>query len=410
MAPGVSFMRFLRENAPWLGAGFAISLLSTFGQTSFIAVFAGELTLRHDLTQGGWAAIYAVGTTLSAAVMVWAGGLADTVPLPRLTAIMLAGLAASCVGMAIAPGVWALPVLVLGLRFFGQGMMSHIASVATARWFVRARGRALAITAFGFAAGQAVLPLLYASALLRVPPGALWLASAAICLASILPVTRLMARPRVPAGTAEGDDESAGRDGRHWTRPEVLRTALFWGLVPALVASPAFGTAFLFFQVHLPEVKGWSQVGFVALFPVFMGASIVTTFAAGALIDRYGASRLLAPALLPMAGGFALLAGAPTLAAAVPAVILIALTQGAMNTVPVALWAEQFGTRHIGAVKAAAVAIMVFATAAGPGVIGYLIDRGIDFPAQMPWIAGYIVLASGLAAAVLRANGRVAPA
>ena len=395
-------LAFVKDNAPWLGAGFGISLLSTFGQTSFIAVFAGALISDHGLTQGSWAAIYAVGTTLSAALMVWAGGLADTVPLPRLTTAMLAGLAASCALMALSPGAWALPVLVLGLRFFGQGMMSHIAAVATARWFVRSRGRALAITALGFATGQASLPLLYTAALTRVPAPALWLGSAAICLAAILPVRRLLARPRVPGGTEGGGDESAGRGGRHWTRPEVLRTALFWGLVPALLGTPAFGTAFLFFQVHLPAVKGWSQVGFVALFPVFMGASVVTTFAAGALIDRHGASRLLAPALLPMAAGFLVLAWAPTLGAAVPAVMLMALTQGAMNTVPVALWAEQFGTRHIGAVKAAAVGIMVFATAAGPGLVGALIDRGIDFPAQMPAIAAYIAASAVLAALVLR--------
>ncbi len=405
MVPG-----FLRENAPWLGAGFLISLLSTFGQTSFVSVFAGALIEGHGLTEGSWAAIYAIGTTASAAAMVWAGGLADTVPLPRLTAWMLAGLAASCAGMALAPGVWALPILVLGLRFFGQGMMSHIASVATARWFVRSRGRALAITAFGFAAGQATLPLLYTAALGRVPAPALWLASAAICLAAIVPVTRLIARPRRPRGTAEGEDEAAGIGGRHWTRPEVLRTALFWGLVPALIGTPAFGTAFLFFQVHLPAVKGWSQVGFVALFPVLMGASIASTFAAGALIDRHGASRLLAPALLPMAAGFLLLAGADSLTGAIPAVILLAITQGAMNTVPVALWAEQFGTRHIGAVKAASVAIMVLATALGPGLVGMLIDRGVDFPAQMPWIAAYIAASSALAALALRRGVRLLPA
>ena len=406
----MGFLRFLRDNAPWLGAGFLVSLLSTFGQTSFVSVFAGALIESHGLTQGSWAAIYAVGTTLSAALMVWAGGLADTVPLPRLTAVMLVGLAASCAGMALAPGVWALPVLVLGLRFFGQGMMSHIAAVATARWFVRTRGRALAVASLGFASGQAVLPLLYTAALARVPAPTLWLVSAAACLIMIRPVRRLLARPRDPLGTAAGADESAGIGGRHWTRAEVLRTPLFWGLVPALVASPAFGTAFLFFQVHLPAVKGWSPVGFVALFPVFMGASVITTFAAGALIDRHGASRLLAPALLPMAAGFLVLAAAPTLAAAVPAVMLLALTQGAMNTVPVALWAEQFGTRHIGAVKAAAVAIMVLATALGPGLVGLLIDRGTDFPAQMPWIAAYMVLASGLAALALRGTRRPAAA
>ena len=404
--------RFLVDNAPWLGAGFAVSALSTFGQTSFISVFAGDLIRGHGLTQGGWAAIYAVGTTASAAIMVWAGALADRVPLARLTGWSLAGLALACLGMAAAPGAWALPLLVLMLRLFGQGMMSHVASVATARWFVASRGKALAVTALGFAAGQATVPLAFTALLGRMPTAVLWTLSAAVCLAAIWPLGRLISRERIPEGTASsGTDASAGIGGRHWTRAEALRTALFWGLMPALLGSPAFGTAFLFFQEHLPEAKGWSQVGFVALFPVLMGVSVASTFVTGALIDRLGAARLLPFTLLPMTAGFLLLAWAPTLAWAAPAAALLGLTQGALNTVPVAMWAELYGTRHLGAIKAVAVAVMVFATASGPFVVGSLVDRGVDFPAQMPWISAYLAASALLAAGVLRAaRTRLIPA
>ena len=39
-----------------------------------------------------------------------------------------------------------------------------------------------------------------------------------------------------------------------------------------------------------------------------------------------------------------------------------------------AFWAEFYGTRHIGAIKAMAAALMVFGSAIGPGLTGALID------------------------------------
>jgi MFS family permease len=413
MAP---YLQFLRRNAPWLGAGFLLALLSTFGQTAFVAVFAGELMERHGLSEGGWGLIYAAGTTLSAATMIWAGALADRVALPRLAAWVLAGLAVTCAAMAAAPGAWALVPLVLGLRLFGQGMLSHIALVAMARWFVATRGRAIAFAALGFSAGQAVLPLLFTALLPRVGAGALWLLCGAICLAAILPARRLLSLPRQAEARAteigaDGRDATAGLSGRHWTRAEVLRSGLFWALVPALLASPSFGTAFFFFQTHLPEAKGWSQIGFVALFPLIMAAATASTFLSGPLIDRHGARRLFAPSLLPMGAAFAVLAWAPSLAWAVPGVLLLAVTQGTMATVSVALWAELYGTRHIGSIKAAAAAVMVAGTALGPGLVGAGIDAGMDFPEQMPWIAlSFAAAAAAAYLALRRGAGRLAVA
>ena len=407
----ISYIAFLRDNARWLGAGFALSLLSTFGQTSFVAAFAGAIMERTGLTDGGWGAVYMLGTTLSAAIMLWAGTLADRVPPRRLATWVLAGLAASCAAMALVSSIWVLPLLILGVRLFGQGMLSHVAYTAVARWFAASRGRALAVTAFGFALGQATIPLGAVAALPLAGPAVLWIVAAAVCLLAILPLRALLARDRVPEGAADGRTGMAGLGGRHWTRREVVRTGLFWGLMPLLLGPPTFGTALYFQQVHLAEVKGWSHLAVVSLFPVIMGVSVVSTFLSGDLIDRIGATRLLPVSILPMAAGFLLFVPAPTPLMTVPALVLIALTMGTMGTLPTAFWSELFGTRHIGSIKAAAGAIMVLGSALGPGLTGALIDAGVTFPAQMPWIALYLAASSALAWLVLRrAVRRLAPA
>jgi hypothetical protein len=44
-----------------------------------------------------------------------------------------------------------------------------------------------------------------------------------------------------------------------------------------------------------------------------------------------------------------------------------------------------------------ATALMVLGSAIGPGLTGWIIDRGLDFSDQMAWVAVYYVLAAGLA-------------
>ena len=74
--------------------------------------------------------------------------------------MVLVGLAVASFAMANV-GSWLMLVAVLfGLRLFGQGLLTHLAMTAMARWFDSHRGRALSIASLGFPAGEAVLPAL----------------------------------------------------------------------------------------------------------------------------------------------------------------------------------------------------------------------------------------------------------
>jgi len=151
---------FLRTNARWLGAGFLLTFASAFGQTWFIALFAGGIKETHGLTDGGWGSLYTVATLSSAALLFARGALADTMPLSRLAPLMALLFALAAVMMAFANSIWMLGIAVFGLRFCGQGMFGHIAMTAMGRWFRARRGRAVAVATLGHPAGEFVLPLL----------------------------------------------------------------------------------------------------------------------------------------------------------------------------------------------------------------------------------------------------------
>ncbi|WP_377510044.1 MFS transporter [Octadecabacter sp. R77987] len=388
----MSWMTFLRENAAFLFAGFLFAFTSSYGQTYFISLFAGEIRGTFGLSDGQWGGIYTLGTTASAIAMIGAGVLTDRFRARTLAVWISVGLALACLAMASVPNAVVLVGVIFALRFFGQGMMSQLSAVSMARWFVATRGRALSVASMGFSVAQAILPVIFVALLAVVAWRGLWVLAAVLVLITIPVQRRLLRLERTPSSMAEAN-QALGMGGKHWRRGQVLRSPLFWLMVPALLGPPAWGTALFFQQVHLTEVKGWDLVSFVALMPLFTGTAIVATFAAGGAIDRFGTKRLIPLYMLPFALSFLILAFAQTIGHAAIGLVVFGVGQGLQATIPASFWAEFFGTRHLGSIKAVAAAIMVFGSAIGPGVTGVLIDIGITFPEQMISIAVYFVLA-----------------
>lgn len=387
---------FLLQNAPWLAAGALLAFLSSFGQTFFISVFAGEIRAEFGLSHGAWGGIYSLGTTLSAAVMVWAGGLTDRFRARVLGSGVLVLLALACLSMAFST-VWLLPLVIFALRLTGQGMTSHISAVAMARWFVAMRGRALSIAALGFSFGEALLPIVFVALLGMFDWRLLWLVAAMIAAAGIPLLLLLLRRERTPQSLATRE-QSTGMQARQWTRGEALRHRLFWFMVPALLGPPAFNTAFFFQQVHYAEVKGWAHLDLVALFPVYTAISVGAMIVSGWLLDKLGTARLMPFYQVPMVAAFVFFAYATSPASALFGFFFLALSTGANMTLPNAFWAEFYGTAHLGSIKAMAAAVMVLGSALGPGLTGVLIDAGVGIEAQYLGVAGYFVFASAMMA------------
>lgn len=406
----MTFFSFLRENAFFLSAGALLTFVSSFGQTFFISLFAGEIRETFGLSHGAWGGIYMLGTMASAAVMIWAGSLTDIIRARALGPLVFAGLAASCLAMAFNPWVWALPFVIFALRFFGQGMSHHIAMVAMARWFVASRGKALSIAALGFQMGEALLPIVIVSLLAFVAWQSVWIAGAGVCLLAALLLARLLRLERTPQSLVQ-EDVSVGMRGQHWTRGMALGHPVFWCLVPAVVALSAFGTAVFFHQVHLAEIKGISHLALVSLFPLYTGVALAAMILSGWALDRLGTARLIPFYQIPLIAAFGIFALAQDPWTLALGFVFFGITSGGNSTLPNAFWAEFYGTAHIGAIKSLATAAMVLGSAIGPGLTGVLIDRGIGLETQFLWVAGlFAVITLALFWGVGRAARELLPA
>lgn len=395
----------------WILGGATMTLATMPGQTVFIAQFNAALRSEFGLTHGGFGWLYTVATLTSATGLVFAGVLADRVGLRRLGVAVLVGLALTTLLMSQARSVPVLVVALACLRFFGQGMLSHIAMTAMARWFNRFRGRAISLAALGFTVGEAMLPLGLTLAIAAAGWRQVWVATGAVLVVVFVPLLLALLReaPDGRRALASGDANpdaplESKATGAGWTRSRVLRDPLFWTLIPGIMGPPAIGTLFIFHQAHLAELKDWQLTTFTAFYPVLSVSVVVASLTAGALVDRFAAWRLMPIVLLPLAMA-CLVVATLSPAWAIPLLFLcFGLSQGLLNPVVGALWVELYGTTHIGAIRSVVTALLVAASAVGPGLAGALIDAGIELEAQawgyaawcLVWAGTYLILQGGL--------------
>lgn len=377
-----------------------MTLATMPGQTNFIAQFNTALRTEFGLSHGEFGGYYTVATLASASVLVFAGVLADRLPARRLAIVCMLGLAATALLMAGAGHVAILVIALALLRFFGQGMLSHVAMTTMSRWFNRFRGRALSFAGLGYTIGDAFLPFVLTVSILAFGWRNVWAGAATVLIGLVIPAIWFLLRD--PPEGRKGRPVIANPDGMttleptglQWTRARVLRDPLFYVLLPGIMAPPAIGTLYIFHQAHLTEVKGWDLTTFTAMFPFLSLSVAVSSIFAGFMVDRFGSWRLMPFVLLPLATASLILGIAQPIWSMPLVFIGIGLTQGMMNPVVGALWVELYGTAHIGAIRSLATAALVAASALGPGIAGLLIDRGAMLPVQTLGYAAYCILGS----------------
>jgi len=271
--------------------------------------------------------------------------------------------------------------------------MGHVATTAMARWFNAQRGRALGIASLGHAAGEAVLPGLAVVVVALVGWRATWMISASIIAMLVGPVFWAFTRIERKA-SYNPTGEPIGDDGSSWTRRQVTADPMFYIILPGLLAPAFIVTVTFFHQAHLVEVKGWSITVWAGFFPFFAGSATVFSLIAGWAVDRWSARRLLPVYLLPIAGAMVTFAYGQSQVSALVGMILTGATVGMAQTVSTAVWAEIYGTRYLGSIKAMTAGIMVLATAIGPGGTGWLMDRSVSIQQILAGLAVYAFVMS----------------
>ncbi|MBX2838891.1 MAG: MFS transporter [Gammaproteobacteria bacterium] len=389
-AGATSTLTFVIANARWLLGGLCLTVFSSFGQTFYISLFAAEIRAEFSLSHGDFGGLYMLGTLASALTLVLIGKVADHYTVKWLGIAVCIALAIACALMSFSQSWIGLLFTIFTLRLFGQGMMTHVAMTAMGRWYSQERGRAVSITTVGHQIGEGILPLLAVFFVGLVGWRYTWLLASASLLMIAAPLLFVLMRSeRTPRGK---NSQSGQHLSRQWTRGEVLRDRLFWVTTAGILAPAFIGTSFFFHQVHVADTKQWPLTIIASGFSVMALTTLIFALSAGWLIDRFSARQLLSIPLIPLGFACWLLSSFDSAGVLFGFMFFLGLSYGFSSSIFGALWPEVYGVKHLGAIRSMVMAMMVFSSALGPGVTGWLIDRGTAFDTQLLVMAGYCLV------------------
>lgn len=389
-----SYLDFAARHWNHLLFGALLMGLSSFGQTFFVSLYGAQFRQSFGLTDGGLGTAYAVGTLLSALTLGWVGRWIDRTTVHRYTIGVAVLLTAACAVTAISPNVVVLGLAFYMLRLGGQGLMTHTALTTAARTFPTDAGKALGITALGFSAAQAVLPIGAVAVMDAVGWRAAWGINAVAAAAGIAFALQFLPRA--------ADEASARRRREAPPLPAdgipLWRDRRMWLALPAVLAAPFIVTGFFFHQARLAEEKHW-DLGWVAFwFVAYAVVQAAMLLLAGPVIDRHGPRRLMPFFLVPQGIAMAVLTVSASPIAAPVYLILTGISAAVGSTLATALWVELYGPAQLGRVRSMVEAAVVVASGASPILMGVLIDFGMPLSWQAFGCMLYIALASLLAA------------
>ena len=155
---------------------------------------------------------------------------------------------------------------------------------------------------------------------------------------------------------------------------------------------PWMATGIFVYQSFISESKMWDVYTIPKAFMVYSITSIATLFLSGFLVDKFTGRKLILYMNIPLLLAMIVLFQFNHEIFAYIFLGLIGVSNGLANILGSSTWAEIYGVKYIGSIKALTTAFMVFSTAFGTAVFGLLIDNGFTIE-NIAFVGGtYIVI------------------
>ena len=357
--------------------GFIFTFFSSFGQSFFLGLFNSSIRDTLSITQGQFGSIYATATLISSFLLIWVGKKIDDINIFKFAFFVTLLLSFSCFFFSKISSVAFLFVAIFLMRFSGQGMMSHTATTTISRYFTKSRGKALSTGWFGLSTAEFILPVLIVYLLTITSWQNIWI-SVSILVLIFLPITSFILIKNLNFDSREElkETEHKEKDIFQWKRIEVLKDYRFYIICLNMLAMPWIATGVFVYQSFITESKDWGTFVIAQSFMVYSILSVVTLLISGFLIDKFTSRKLLIFMNIPLLLSTLVLIFFDSSMTSFIFLGLIGISNGLANVLGSSTWAEIYGVKHIGSIKALSTALMVFSTAFGTALFGLLIDQG----------------------------------
>ena len=359
--------------------GFIFTFFSSFGQSFFLGLFNSSIRETLSITHGQFGSIYASATLLSSFLLIWVGKKIDDINIFRFAFYVTLLLAFSCFFFSKISSIIFLFVAVFLMRFSGQGLMSHTATTTITRYFTKSRGKALSVGWFGLSTAEFILPVLIVYLLSITAWQNIWI-SISILVLIFLPLISFFLIKKLDFDTREQVDptDSETKEIKQWKRIEVIKDYRFYIVCLNMLAMPWIATGVFVYQSFITEAKEWGSFVIAQSFMVYSILSVLTLLGSGFLIDKFTSRKLLIFMNIPLLISTLVLFYFNNPITSFIFLGLIGISNGLANVLGSSTWAEIYGVKFIGSIKALTTALMVFSTAFGTALFGFLIDRGFS--------------------------------
>ena len=373
--------------------GFIFTFFSSFGQSFFLGLFNSSIRDALSITHGQFGTIYASATLLSSLVIIWVGKKIDDIDVFKFGSLVTLLLSFSCYFFSKVSSVSLLFIAIFLMRFSGQGLMSHTATTTISRYFTKSRGKALSTGWFGLSTAEFVLPVFIIYLLTFMDWRNIWINISFAIL--FLPIISYLLIKNIKLDSREIDNNKNKKNIKikNWKRIEVLKDYRFYIVCANMLAMPWIATGIFVYQSFILSSKNWGPYVIAQSFMAYSILSVITLFIAGFLIDKFSSRKLLIYMNLPFLLSLFLIIVFDNPIVSFLFLGLIGISNGLANVLGSSTWAEVYGVKHIGSIKALTTALMVFSTAFGTAVFGLLIDKGFSIEEISIISAMYIFLA-----------------
>ena len=370
--------------------GFIFTFFSSFGQSYFLGLFNSSIREALSISHGQFGSIYASATLLSSFVLIWVGKKIDDINIFKFAFFVIILLSLSCFFFSQISSIIILFIAIFLMRFSGQGMMSHTATTTISRYFTKSRGKALSTSWFGLSTAEFILPVLIIYLLTVYDWRNIWI-YISILIILLLPITSFILLKNLNFESREQDNRNSKKIIiKNWKRIEVLKDYRFYILCANMLAMPWIATGTFVYQSFILTSKGWGPYVIAQSFMVYSVLSVLTLFIAGFLIDKFTSRKILIYMNIPLLFSVFVIIYFNHPLTSFLFLGLIGVSNGLANVLGSSTWAEIYGVKHIGSIKALTTALMVFATAFGTALFGILIDKGFSIE-QIAMISGVYI-------------------
>ena len=302
----------------------------------------------------------------------------------------------------------------------GVFMCHMVVSVTVARWFVRKRGRAIAIASLGQGLSKVCIPVVTATLFVWLGWRATWTIFGVVTLALVVIPALIFMRPSPeemglrPDGIDERIEASAtpitksgataarhaAADERIWTWKEVLRTQTFW-IICFIYGMANVGIAGLNLHVfaYVTDI-GFETIVAATVMSIIASAQLGSTMVWGFVSERMEIRRASMLMFLIQSTGLALALAGNRVPALYGGFFFYGIGLGGSWVLQEIIWATYYGRVSLGMVRGLGILVTHGFGAAGAPFFGFLHDAtGSYRPSFVAFIVA-LVLSAFLSLAV----------